>query len=71
MTHITCRLTAKNRDQLRNPTLGNLVWAAFYRDSVLVDNTDDNSRVFSLIQICWVAVSKGMQAVKLCTNKIF
>jgi len=27
MTHITCRLTAKNRDQLRNPTLGNRVWA--------------------------------------------
>ena len=22
MTHVTCRLTAKNRDQLRNPTLG-------------------------------------------------
>jgi len=65
MTHITCRLTAKNRDQLRNPTLGNLVWASFYRDSVLVDNTDENSSVFSLIQICWVAVSKGMQAVKL------
>ena len=21
MTHVTCRLTAKNRDQLRNPTL--------------------------------------------------
>jgi len=29
MTHITCRLTVKNRDQLRNPTLGNRVWAAF------------------------------------------
>ena len=29
MTHITCRLTAKNRDQLRDPTLGNRVWAAF------------------------------------------
>ena len=29
MTHVTCRLTAKNRDQLRNPTLGNLVWATF------------------------------------------
>ena len=29
MTHITCRLTAKNRDQLRNHTLGNRVWAAF------------------------------------------
>ena len=29
MTHITCRLTAKNRDQLRNPTLGNQVRATF------------------------------------------
>jgi len=29
MTYITCRLTAKNRDQLRNPTLGNRVWATF------------------------------------------
>jgi len=29
MAHVTCRLTAKNRDQLRNPTLGNRVRAAF------------------------------------------
>ena len=29
MTHITGRLTAKNRDQLRNPTLGSRVWATF------------------------------------------
>jgi len=29
MTHITCRLTAKNRDQLRNLTLDNQVWATF------------------------------------------
>jgi len=29
MTHITCRLTAKNRDQLRKPTLCNRVWATF------------------------------------------
>jgi len=29
MTHITCRLTAKNRDQLQNPTLCNRVWATF------------------------------------------
>ena len=29
MTHVTCRLTAKNRDQLRNPTLCNRVWATF------------------------------------------
>jgi len=29
MTRVTCRLTAKNRDQLLNPTLGNRVWATF------------------------------------------
>ena len=29
MTHITCRLTAENRDQLGNPTLGNRVRATF------------------------------------------
>jgi len=31
MTHVTCRLTTKNRNQLRNPTLGNQVglWATF------------------------------------------
>jgi len=29
MTHVTCRLTAKNRDQLRNSTLVNRVWATF------------------------------------------
>ena len=29
MTHITCRLTAKNRVRLRNPMLGNRVWATF------------------------------------------
>ena len=30
---VTCRLTAKNWDQLQNPTLGNRVWAActFFR----------------------------------------
>ena len=29
MTHVTGRLTAKNRDQHRNPTFGNRVWATF------------------------------------------
>ena len=29
MTHVTCRLTAKNRDRLHNPTLANRVWATF------------------------------------------
>ena len=29
MIHVTCMLTAENRDQLRNHTLGNRVWATF------------------------------------------
>ena len=29
MTHVTCRLTAKNRDQIRNPTLSSRVRATF------------------------------------------
>ena len=29
MTHVIPRLTAKNRDQLWNTTLGNRVWATF------------------------------------------
>jgi len=29
MTHVTCRLTAKNRDPVRNPTHGTRVWATF------------------------------------------
>ena len=29
MTHVTCRLTAKNRDHLRNPVLGSRVRATF------------------------------------------
>ena len=39
MTHVTCRLTAKYRDQLRNPTLGNRVWATvFYKLCWLFDD---------------------------------
>jgi len=29
MTHVTFRLTAENRDQIRNSALGNRVWATF------------------------------------------
>jgi len=34
MIHVTCRLTAKNRDQRRNPTLGNRVRANFLLENV-------------------------------------
>ena len=33
---VTCRLTAKNRDQLRNPTLGSRLWATFTVDGRVV-----------------------------------
>ena len=35
MTRITHRLTAKNRDQLQNSTLGNRVWATFRFASII------------------------------------
>jgi len=38
MTHATCRLTAKNRDQLRNPTVGNRVRTTFTFFELLVCN---------------------------------
>jgi len=30
MTYVTCRLTAKNRDQVLNPALGSRVWANLF-----------------------------------------
>jgi len=36
MTHVTCRLTAKNRDQVRNPMLDNRVWATFSFTSTVI-----------------------------------
>ena len=35
MARITYRLTAKNRDQLLNPTLGNRVWATFFSTGIV------------------------------------
>jgi len=41
MTHITCRLAAKNRDQLRNPTHGSRVWdILFYLTGVTCHPAD-------------------------------
>ena len=44
VTHITCRLTAKNWDQLRNPTLGTRVWATF---TFFIDTDTDIDCVLS------------------------
>ena len=40
MIYVTCRLTAKNRDQLRDPTVGNRVWASF----TFTFSTSDHAR---------------------------
>ena len=62
MTQVTCRLTAKNRDQLPNPTLSNRVWATFTfylillftnRATSLVDAVTANTEVLK-----WVLVGK-------------
>ena len=55
MTHVTCRLTAKNRDQLRNPTLGNRVWATFLRVSPLIPTHYHSSTAVLLLddEINW------------------
>ena len=48
MTHVTCRLTTKNRDQLRNPTLGTRVWAIFLRRAGTVVDGVDKAAQFEL-----------------------
>ena len=51
MTHVTGRLTAKNRDQLWNATLGNRVWATF---------------TFYLTHTCtWLIVGKLLTSVSI------
>ena len=69
MTHITCRLTAKNRDQLRNPTLGNRVWATFTffidRVSVTISFFNKNSSYVAGCRIGWAAVALCFRPVRL------
>ena len=43
-THVTCRLTAKNWDQLRNQTLGNPVWTLLFFISTNVDSYQTRCR---------------------------
>ena len=49
MTHVTCRLTAKNRDQLRNPTLGNRVWATAVPIPVIT--TEISQKIFPITAV--------------------
>jgi len=60
MTHVTCRMTAKNRDHLRNPTLGNLLFCqkrnVSYPDHVhdiLAPAFDDKATLLEFRQNFW------------------
>jgi len=52
MTHVICRLTAKNRDQLRNPTLGNRVWATFLTPDISPHPTKGFYKLFVSWSVC-------------------
>jgi len=52
MTHVTCRLTAKYRDLLRNPTLGNRVRATFFLQSVIAFDRLDRCFRFFCLYLC-------------------
>jgi len=61
MTHVTCQLTAKNRDQLGNPTLDNRVWATF-----TFSTTQRKAWIEKLIQIDHLRSLCVCQCVSLC-----
>jgi len=72
MTHVTCRLTAKVRDQLRNPTLGNRVWAeaaAVYTEyAKSIVDSDDHDLSKRRHDTSVVGVS-GSVVVRVAVNK--
>ena len=65
MTHITCRLTAENRDQLRNRTLCNRVWATFTFYTEDRVNVRDRVRQMSGGQISYTCDAGGFTRSRL------
>jgi len=67
MIHVTCRLTAKNRDQLRNPGLGNRVWATFtfLRDTRITNDALVQERTFLRIR-CFLPILQFQIDVFFC-----
>ena len=66
MTHVTCRLTAKNRDRLRNPTLGNRIWAPF---RMTMPTMNENTYCVPLIHfrptaLCKSVVTDGIKSLQ-------
>ena len=60
MTHVTCRLTAENRDQLRNLTLGNRVWATFTFDPYRGWSNSSCVRLVAGCSVAGDAVERGV-----------
>jgi len=58
MTHVTCRLTARNRDQLRNPTLCNRGWTNFFY------YLNNYTLAVSALQL----MKYGTPSVRVCTD---
>jgi len=70
MTHVTCRLTAKNRDQLRNPTLGNRVWATFtFTYSTYIQGGRKNLRVDNFATVRGRKACDMSKVSKFCLQK--
>ena len=70
MTHVTCRLTAKNRDQLWNPTLGNRVWATFTFFYIVIVLAVP-SLCYSVscpLSIFWATAPRGHYVFDLCVR---
>ena len=65
MTHITYGLTAKNRDQLRNPILGNRVWATSTFFTTLTSGFDFQHRVS-----CWCSLVTMALNAPFCARGI-
>jgi len=76
MTHATCRLTAKNRDQLRNPTLGNRVWVTFlphlptapHRSGICLRSNNPRKHVLTLQWIHEHATVARNQVKQVCVQ---
>ena len=51
----TCRLTAKNCDQLRNPTVGNRVWVTFFTvKKIHVSSRCSSATVFNILIVAFL-----------------
>jgi len=51
MDHVTCRLTAQNRDQLRNPTIGSRIGVTFFPCFVIRTTAGNATRLQAIAML--------------------